>query len=65
MIGVPSILSVIRKGAALARVLPTLIDKASGKDKTYMSVGVMKDQTLKERNLHVSHTLGYWGNWNT
>ncbi len=27
-----------------------------------MSVGVMKDYKLKQRNLHVSHTLGW--SWN-
>jgi hypothetical protein len=27
--------------------------------------GVMKDYKLKLRNLSVSHTLGWSGNWNT
>jgi hypothetical protein len=31
----------------------------------YMSVGVMKDQKVKLRDLHTSHTLGYTGDWNT
>ena len=31
----------------------------------YMSVGVMKDQKVKLRDLHASHTLGYTGDWNT
>jgi hypothetical protein len=31
----------------------------------YMSVGEMKDQKLKLRNLRSSHTLGCSGNWNT
>jgi hypothetical protein len=26
-----------------------------------MSVGVMKDYKLKQRNLRASHTLGFWG----
>jgi hypothetical protein len=30
-----------------------------------MSVGVMKDERVKLRNLRVSYTLGYSGNWNT
>jgi hypothetical protein len=30
-----------------------------------MSVGVMKDYKLKQRNLRVSHTLGWSWNWNT
>ena len=30
-----------------------------------MSVGVMKDYNRKLRDLHVSHTLGCVGNWNT
>ncbi len=30
-----------------------------------MSIGVMKDQKLKMRNLHVSQTLGWSWNWNT
>jgi hypothetical protein len=30
-----------------------------------MSVGVMKDYRLKLRDLHVSHTLGSEGDWNT
>jgi hypothetical protein len=31
----------------------------------YMSVGVMKDQKVKMRDLHTSHTLGSVGDWNT
>jgi hypothetical protein len=31
----------------------------------YMSVGVMKDQKVKMRDLHDSNTLGYVGDWNT
>jgi hypothetical protein len=31
----------------------------------YKSVGVMKDYKLKQRNLLVSHTLGWSWNWNT
>jgi hypothetical protein len=30
----------------------------------YMSVGVMKDQKVKLRDLHTSHTLGGEGDWN-
>ena len=30
-----------------------------------MSVGTMKDLKLKLRDLHVSHTLGCVGDWNT
>jgi hypothetical protein len=30
-----------------------------------MSVGVMKDYKLKQRNLRASHTLGWSWNWNT
>jgi hypothetical protein len=30
-----------------------------------MSVGVMKDQKVKLRDLHVSYTLGCVGDWNT
>jgi len=30
-----------------------------------MSVGVMKDQEVKLRDLHISDTLGYVGDWNT
>ena len=42
------------------------IDKARAKDKTYMSVGTMKDSKLKLWNLYDSHTLrGCSGNWNT
>ncbi len=33
------------------------IDEAKGKDKTYMSVGVMEDYKLID--LRVSHTLGW------
>jgi hypothetical protein len=29
-----------------------------------MSVGVMKDYKLKQRDLHASHTLGWAGDWN-
>ena len=29
-----------------------------------MSVGVMKDYKLKQRDLRVSHTLGWSWNWN-
>jgi hypothetical protein len=29
-----------------------------------MSVGVTKDYKLKVRNLHASHTLGWYWNWN-
>jgi hypothetical protein len=32
--------------------------------KTYISVGVMKDKTLKMRDLQVSHTLDYVRDWN-
>ena len=35
------------------------------KQDLYMSVDVMKDYKLKRRNLHVSHTLGCSGDWNT
>ena len=31
----------------------------------HMSVSVMKDEKLKVRDLHVSHTLGFTGDWNT
>jgi hypothetical protein len=31
----------------------------------YMSVGVMKDSTLKLKDLYASHTLGCAGDWNT
>jgi hypothetical protein len=31
----------------------------------YMSVRVMKDYKIKMRDLHVSHTLGCVGDWNT
>ena len=30
-----------------------------------MSVGVMKDQKINMRDLHVSDTLGSVGEWNT
>jgi hypothetical protein len=30
-----------------------------------MSVGVMKDYKLKQRNLRASHTLGWSWKWNT
>jgi hypothetical protein len=30
-----------------------------------MSVGLMKDYNLKLRDLHVSYTLCYVGDWNT
>jgi hypothetical protein len=30
-----------------------------------MSVGVMKDYKLKLKNLHVSYTLGFSGDWNS
>jgi hypothetical protein len=29
----------------------------------YMSIGVMKDEELELRDLHVSHTLGWSGDW--
>jgi hypothetical protein len=35
------------------------------RENLHMSVGVMKDQKIKLRDLHVSHTLGCVGNWNT
>ena len=40
-------------------------DKSRVKQKTYMSVGLMKDEKLNLRDLHVSHTLGCVGDWNT
>jgi hypothetical protein len=30
-----------------------------------MSIGVTKDEKVKLRDLHVSHTLGSVGDWNT
>jgi hypothetical protein len=30
-----------------------------------MNIGVMKDQKVKVRDLHVSYTLGDSGDWNT
>ena len=37
------------------------------KDNTsvYMSVGVIRDEKIKLRDLHVSHTLGFSGDWDT
>jgi hypothetical protein len=35
------------------------------KEDQYVIVGMMKDQKLKLRGLHVSHTLGWSGDWNT
>jgi hypothetical protein len=36
-------------------------ENESQRQDLYMSVGVMKDSKLNLRNLHDSHTLGYWG----
>ncbi len=41
------------------------INKVKGKDKMYMSVGVMKDYKLKRRKLRDSYSLGCPWNWNT
>jgi hypothetical protein len=58
------------KWYSVRRVIVCLlwIDKARAlglADKTYMSVGVMKDYKLKLRDLRASHTLGWSWNWNT
>jgi hypothetical protein len=35
-------------------------ENESQRQDLYMSAGVMKDSKLNLRNLHASHTLGYW-----
>ena len=38
--------------------------KREWREDLYMSVGVMKDQKVKLRDLHTPHTLGGEGDWN-
>ncbi len=40
-------------------------DSESYKEHQFMIVDVMKDNKLKLRGLHASHTLGCSGDWNT
>ena len=74
-IGAPSMLRLIHSATPFVeRLWSTILviceknytrNKARAKQKTYMSVDVMKDYNLKLRDLYSSHTLGFAGDWNT